>query len=120
MWWSSDARVWALAACVSGCVGAVQKRQGTSLNSFPWSAMADGLGVARIDEHADNETRERDGEDRSFTVGCCWSRTSLAVLVMSSSELAGARATAGEGRRAEELGLLQDLGGNGGWTGGKK
>ena len=57
------------ATCVSGCVGAVQKRQGTSLNSFPWSAMADGLGVARIDGHADNETRERDGEDRSFTVG---------------------------------------------------
>ena len=31
--------------------------------------MVDGLGVARIDGHADNETGERDGEEQSFTVG---------------------------------------------------
>ena len=44
------------------------KESSTSLNSFPWSAMADGLGVARIDGHADNGTGERDGEEQSFTV----------------------------------------------------
>ena len=48
---------------------AVRKRQGTSLNSLPWSAMADGLGLARIDGHADNGTGERDGEEQSFTMG---------------------------------------------------
>ena len=47
----------------------VRKRQGTSLNSLPWLAMADSLGVARIDGHADNGTGERDGEEQSFTVG---------------------------------------------------
>ena len=51
------------------CVDAVRKRRGTSLNSHPWSAMADGLGVAQIDGHADNGTGERDGEEQSFTVG---------------------------------------------------
>ena len=39
--------------------------------------------------------------------------------VVCSSELAGARAATGEERRAEELGLLEDLGGDGGWTGGE-
>ena len=39
--------------------------------------------------------------------------------VVCSSELAGAQAAAGEERRAEELGLLQDLGGDGDETGGK-
>ena len=51
-------------ACVEALSVGSRVRKNSEIKS-----MADGFGVARIDGHADNEARERDREERSFTVG---------------------------------------------------
>ena len=68
-------------------------------------------------KHAEHERGMRQGKKKGKKEVARGDLTRASVVC--SSELAGARAATGEERRAEELGLLQDLGGDGGWTGGE-